>query len=190
MPLGLGRFMHLVVLYGYQGSGSSSEQLRLADQLVDAALGELAVVARGQPCLIVGDFNVEPTKIPCLAKGISVGLWVDLEYSWAFALGGSLRLLVSALGNLILEIVGIFKLGAPCVLRRFGHVVFFLIGGFSLILLFGLDLRRRGGRPELPSLLGLPPFGLLLGYLRLIKLEIRSLLRSRESGKFLIIVFR
>ena len=50
-------------------------------------MGELAVVARGQPCLIVGDFNVEPTKIPCLAKGISAGLWVDLEASWAVASG-------------------------------------------------------------------------------------------------------
>ena len=40
-----------------------------------------------QPCLIVGDFRVEPTKIPCLAKGISAGLWVDLESSWAFASG-------------------------------------------------------------------------------------------------------
>ena len=52
-----------------------------------AALCELSVVTRGQPCLIVGDFNVEPTKIPCLAKGISAGLWVDLEASWAFAGG-------------------------------------------------------------------------------------------------------
>ena len=25
---------------------------------------------------MVGDFNVEPTKVPCLAKGISAGLWV------------------------------------------------------------------------------------------------------------------
>ena len=47
--------------------------------MIDAALGELCVVDRGQPCLLVGDFNVEPTKIPCLAKGISAGLWVDLE---------------------------------------------------------------------------------------------------------------
>ena len=30
---------------------------------------------------------MEPTKIPCLAKGISAGLWVDLESSWAFASG-------------------------------------------------------------------------------------------------------
>ena len=50
-------------------------------------MSELAVVARGEPCLIVGDFNVEHTKIPSLAKGISSGLWVDLESSWAFASG-------------------------------------------------------------------------------------------------------
>ena len=37
--------------------------------------------------MVVGDFNVERMKIPFLAKGISAGLWVDLESSWAFALG-------------------------------------------------------------------------------------------------------
>ena len=77
--------MHLVVLYGCHGADSSAERLQLTNQLFEAAMGELAVVARGQPCLIVGDFNVEPTKIPCLAKGISAGLWVDLEASWAAA---------------------------------------------------------------------------------------------------------
>ena len=45
------------------------------------------MAAREQPCFVVGDFNVEPTKIPCLAKGISAGLWVDLEAAWAFASG-------------------------------------------------------------------------------------------------------
>ena len=59
----------------------------MTDQLLDAASGELACVAREQPCLLVGDFNVEPTKIPCLAKGIMAGLWVDLEASWALASG-------------------------------------------------------------------------------------------------------
>ena len=87
LPLGLGRFMHLVVLYGYHGADSVAEFLKLIDQLFEAALGELAVVARGQPCLIVGDFNTDPMKIPCLAKGISAGLWIDLEASWASASG-------------------------------------------------------------------------------------------------------
>ena len=73
LPVCAGMFMHLVVLYGYQGADTDAEQLDLTEQLFDAALGELGVVARRQPCLIVGDFNVEPTKIPCLAKGVSAG---------------------------------------------------------------------------------------------------------------------
>ena len=87
LPVASGRFLHLVVLYGYHGADRDAEQLSLTDQLFDAALGELRVVALDQPCLIVGDFNVEPTKIPCLSKGISAGLWVDLESAWAFASG-------------------------------------------------------------------------------------------------------
>ena len=85
--LGAGRFMHLVVLYGYQGADSDSEQLALTEQLFDAALGERGVAARGQPSMHFGDFNVEPTKIPCLAKGISAGLWVDFEEACALAAG-------------------------------------------------------------------------------------------------------
>ena len=80
-------FMHFVVLCGYQGADADAEQLALTEQLFHAAWGELGAVAQGQPCMLVGDFNVEPTKIPCLAKEISVGLWVDLEASWAFATG-------------------------------------------------------------------------------------------------------
>ena len=87
LPVASGRFLHLVVLYGYQGADGDAEQLSLAEQLFDAALGELRVVALDQPCLIVGDFNVEPTKIPCLSKGILAGLWVDLESAWAFPSG-------------------------------------------------------------------------------------------------------
>ena len=90
LPLGGGRIMHLVVLYCYQGADRDLEQLALTDQLLDASLGELACVAREQPCLLVGDFNVEPTKIPCLAKGIMAGLWVDLDASWALASGRDL----------------------------------------------------------------------------------------------------
>ena len=89
LPVDSGRFLHLVVLYGYQGADGDAEQLSLTDQLFDAALGELSVVALDQPCLVVGDFNVEPTKIPCLSKGIFAGPWVDLESAWAFASGVS-----------------------------------------------------------------------------------------------------
>ena len=87
LPPGQGRFMHLVVSYGYQGADTDAEQLALTEQVFDAASGEHSVVARRQPCLLVGDFNVEPTKIPCLAKGISAGLWVDFEEALALAAG-------------------------------------------------------------------------------------------------------
>ena len=44
LPLGTGRFMHLVVLYGYQGADLDPEQLALTELLFGAALGELHVV--------------------------------------------------------------------------------------------------------------------------------------------------
>ena len=87
LPLGGGRFVHLVVLYGYQGADNDAEQLALTEQLFDAALGELSVVARGQPSMLVGDCNVEPTKNPLPVIGISAGLWVDFEAAWALATG-------------------------------------------------------------------------------------------------------
>ena len=87
LPLASGRFLHLFVLHGYQGADTYAEQLALTEQLFDAALGELQMVASGQPCLLVGDFNVEPTKIHCLEKGISAGLWVDFGEAWALVAG-------------------------------------------------------------------------------------------------------
>ena len=87
LPLGNGRVMHLVVVCGYQGADEDSEKLSLTDQLFDAALCELAVVSRGQPCVLAGDFNVEPTKILCLLKGMMAGLWFDLQGAWAQASG-------------------------------------------------------------------------------------------------------
>ena len=62
LSIGGGRFMHLVVLYGFQGADRDVTQLELTNQLFDAVLGELAVIAPGQPVLIV---------VPCLSKGIS-----------------------------------------------------------------------------------------------------------------------
>ena len=103
--------------YGYQGADADAEQLALTEQLFDAASGELSVVARGQPCLLVGDFNVEPTKIPCVAKGISAGLWVDFEEAWALLLVCSLLLLVSVVGLLPVVIVGtLLQVAAAAVL--------------------------------------------------------------------------
>ena len=79
-----------------------AEKLALTDQLLDAALGELGVAAREQPCLTVGDFNVEPTKIPCLAKGIlGWGSGLTWKLLGPVLLEGCLVLLVSALRILL-----------------------------------------------------------------------------------------
>ena len=79
--------VHLVVVYGFQGASTDSEKLRLTEKLLNAVLCELAVLASGQPCLIVGDLNIEPNRIPCLLKGLMAGHWFDLQSSWAAASG-------------------------------------------------------------------------------------------------------
>ena len=63
-----GRVVHLVGVYGFQGASTDSEKLRLTEKLLYAVICELAVVASGQPCLIVGDLNIELERIPCLLK--------------------------------------------------------------------------------------------------------------------------
>ena len=53
---------------------SLSSWVQLTDRLLEAVLAEAQVVCVGQPMLIAGD----PAVIPCLAKGISAGRFVDL----------------------------------------------------------------------------------------------------------------
>ena len=118
-PLRLVGFCTFLFLYGYQGADTDSEQQALTNQLFDAALGELHVVASGQPCLLVGDFNVEATKIPCLAKGISAGLWVDFGEAWLLLLVYNLLLLVSVAGQQLVVIVGILFLAVLLLLVSF-----------------------------------------------------------------------
>ena len=183
LPLASGRFLHLFVLYGYQGADSDAEQLALTDQLFDAALGELHAVASGQPCLLVGDFNVEPTKIPCLAKGISGGLWVDFGEAWALAAGLS---------------------PDPTCKRSWtadgGHHRDFILG-CPLAAAALLSCKVQPDRWIAPHLAVRAPFdsgqweswvtqpvrlfGLLLGCLLLIRLGVLSLLRYRGFGKFM-----
>ena len=87
MPVAGGRVVHLAVVYGFQGASTDPEKLRLTEKLLNAVLCELAAVASGQPCLIVGDLNIEPEKIPCLLKGSMAGHWFDIQSSWAVASG-------------------------------------------------------------------------------------------------------
>ena len=45
------------------------------------------MVCVGQPVLIAGDLNADPAVIPCLAKGISAGRYVDLALAYSQGAG-------------------------------------------------------------------------------------------------------
>ena len=95
LPIGGGRVLRRVVLYGYQDTVTDSEQLGLTHMLLGVAL-LCAVIGRGPPTMIHGDFNVVFTRVPCLLKGLSAGHWVDLK---VLQLVFTLLLLVNVLGN-------------------------------------------------------------------------------------------
>ena len=117
--------------------------------------------------MILGDFNVEP--IPCLAKGISAGLWVDFEKAWALTFGlqpaPSCKRDWSAAGGHRRD----FILGCPLAGAALSLVKFSLIGGLLLILLLGLSLIAVGGLVGLLSRIRVLPFGLPHGCLLLFK---------------------
>ena len=82
----LGR-AYLFVVYEYQAAEEDPEKLQLTDKLLQAVLVEAVVVCIGQPLLIAGDLNADPAVIPCLAKGISAGRFVDLALAYSLAEG-------------------------------------------------------------------------------------------------------
>ena len=85
LPLGAGRFMHLVVLYGFQGADADPEQLALTDHLFDAALGEFSVVARGSPGW--GFQRGAHQKSLAWQKGFRLGSELTWRGAWALAAG-------------------------------------------------------------------------------------------------------
>ena len=80
-------------------------------------------------------------------------------------------------------IVGILFLDVLLLLLLSSLVVFSQIGGLLPIWLSGLSLIVAGGIPGLLNLFVVPLFGLLLGYLLLIRLEVLSLRRFRGFGR-------
>ena len=87
LPTAQGGVVHLFVVYGYQGAEEDAEKLRLTDRLLQVVLAEAQVVCVGQPMLIAGDLNADPAVIPCLAKGISAGRYVDLALAHSLGAG-------------------------------------------------------------------------------------------------------
>ena len=64
-----------------------ADPLLLTDKLLQAVLAEAQVVCVGHPLLIAGDLNADPAVIPCLAKGISAGRYVDLALAYSLGAG-------------------------------------------------------------------------------------------------------
>ena len=87
LPTAQGGVVHLFVVYGCQGAEEDADKLRLTDHLLQAVLVEAQVVCVGQPMLIAGDLNADPAVIPCLAKGISAGRYVDLTLAYSQGAG-------------------------------------------------------------------------------------------------------
>ena len=87
LPTGKGGVVHLFVVYGYQGAEEDAEKLRLTDRLLQAVLAGAQVVCLGQPLLIAGDLNADPAVIPCLAKGVSAGRFIDLALAHSLGVG-------------------------------------------------------------------------------------------------------
>ena len=75
--------VHLFVVYGHQEAKEDADQLLLTDKLLQAVLAEARVVCIGQPMRIAGDLNAGPAVVPCLAKGISAGRYVDLAHAYS-----------------------------------------------------------------------------------------------------------
>ena len=87
LPTGKGGVVHLFVVYGFQGAEVDADQLLLTDELLQAVLAEAQIVCVGQPLLIAGHLNADPAVIPCLAKGISAGRFVDLALAYSRGVG-------------------------------------------------------------------------------------------------------
>ena len=107
LPTAQGGVVHLFVVYGYHGAEGDARQLQLTDRLLQAVLAEAQVVWIGQPMLVAGDLNADPAVIPCLAKGISAGRYVDLALAYLLVLVLLLMLLVGLVGRMVLVLVGI-----------------------------------------------------------------------------------
>ena len=76
------------------------------------------MVCVGQPLLIVGDLNADPGVIPCFAKGISSGRFVDLALACSLGAGGCRMPLANLSLMSVVGLVGTVWLVAPMLWLR------------------------------------------------------------------------
>ena len=176
--------VHLFVVYGYQGAEEDAEKLRLTDHLLQAVLAEAQVVCIGQPMLIAGDLNADPAVIPCLAKGISAGRYVDLAL--AHSLGAGLAPDITCTFNRD-DGSGSrrdFVLGCPAVLAA-SHACHVTDSGLLPTFLFLHAFVLMPGWLMLLARLLVSLFGLRVGWIPLIGLLHLRLVLFKMSGMFI-----
>ena len=78
----MGRVVHLFVIYGYQGA-EDAEKLQLTDKLLQAVLAESKGGVYWSACAHCCDLHADLAVIPCLAKAISEGRFVDLALAYS-----------------------------------------------------------------------------------------------------------
>ena len=83
LPLANGSIAHLFVVYGYQGSSDDPHKLALTNKLLDAVICESRACGTGQPVIISGDLNAEPSVSPVAAKVLKCGDLIDLDEAYA-----------------------------------------------------------------------------------------------------------
>ena len=98
--------------------------------------------------LIAGDLNADPAVVPCLAKGISAGKFVDLALAYSLGLEGSRTQFASSSVRIIWVLGGILL---SVVLMRWLRLMLALAltGGSLLISQCLLALILMGGRPDI-----------------------------------------
>ena len=184
LPLGNGGIAHLFVIYGYQGAESDPEKLTLTDNLLTALLAEAQVCYAGQPVILVGDLNADPTVIPSLAKGVMNGHWIDVEQAFAIGRGVAPSRPCQfqldedkAYAGIPLWLV--LLLWPPPL-----HVVFCQIDGSFRTLLSTLSSLSLHGMPLLIGLGFILPSGQPVGLIVLTAPDVRRLRRFRIFGMF------
>ena len=135
LPAAQGGVVHLFVVHGHQGAEEDADQLQLPDKLIQAVLAEAQVVCVGQPMLIAGDLNAAPAVIPCLAKGISAGRYVDLALAYSQGAGVALDVTCRFSWEELLVLVG-NSLWAVLVLWLLLRLAMLLTGGLLLTFLY------------------------------------------------------
>ena len=98
LPLGAGRFLHQVVLYGYQVADGDPEQFALTDDMFDAALGELSWWPGGSPVCWLVISTWSPPKSLAWQKGFRLGSGLMWRFLGLWLLVSRLVLPVSVRG--------------------------------------------------------------------------------------------